>query len=219
MTDAATAPAAPDNAKPAHDFRLWTVPNMLTLSRFVIAPVTLTMLVLGAPPDASVAFLWAAISLMIVSEITDNLDGRVARATGQVSDTGKLLDPLSDVTTHNFIFLAFVAAGWLPVWMMAIMLFREFLVAYLRIFCALHGVVLQARWSGKVKSFVIAIAQFGTIIAFALPRVGVGGVPSVTIAFWLLLIATCVTAYSGVDYLRSVIRGFSKGGTGTGTAA
>ena len=195
------------------NFTVWTVPNLLTFSRFIIAPATLTMLVLGGPAAATATFLWVAIGLMTLSEITDFLDGRVARATGQVSDTGKLLDPLSDVTTHSFIFLAFVAAGWMPVWMMAVILFREFLVAYLRIFCALQGTVLQARWTGKVKSFITAVAQFGTIIFIGLQRSGVE-IPAASIAFWMLLAATIMTAYSGVDYVRSVVAAFSKKPTG-----
>jgi len=161
--------------------------------------------------ELDVRFLWLCLLGLALAEISDIADGIVARRTGAVSDLGKLLDPLSDSLFRQFVFLGFMAAGWLPLWMMAVLFSRDILVAYLRVFAGLQDVVLAARVSGKIKAIGQATAQIALVILFILESFGVGealfGVPlpMEIIAFWLLLAATGITAWSGIDYSVHVL--------------
>ncbi len=196
-----------------------TLPNAITASRLVLAPLTLAALSMatadgnGYDDPTALAVGWMGLTLLglVLAEISDGVDGAVARRTGQVSDLGKLLDPLSDSVFRQFVFLGFMAVGWLPLWMMAVLFARDILVAYLRVFSGLYDVVLAARISGKVKAVAQAAAQIATVVLFIGAYYGVGemifGVPlpMEQITWWLLLAATGITAWSGIDYAQHVL--------------
>lgn len=141
--------------------------------------------------------------LMIIAEVTDGVDGAVARKMGTVSDVGKILDPMADSLYRISVFLGFVAAGWMPIWMFYIVLIRDICVAYLRIFSEQMNFTLAARSSGKIKAIVQGTAQIGLVVFAWLP-LGIKGDAFLTLAFWALLIATAVTVYSLYDYGKSV---------------
>ncbi len=148
---------------------------------------------------------------MIVAELSDMLDGMVARALGQVSDLGKLLDPLSDSVYRVAVFLAFVATGLMPAWMMIVILVRDLVVANVRVVAAARGETMAARTSGKIKAIVQAAAQIATVVIVA----AFAGTTWASDAVWaVLLVATAVTAWSMVDYAGAVIlrRGPVKAG-------
>lgn len=205
---------------------LKTVPNAITASRMVLAPLTLaahqfaTAGGRGFEDGTEVEVLWLGLCLLglVLAEISDVADGMVARRTGSVSDLGKLLDPLSDSIFRQFVFLGFLVSGWLPLWMMAVLFSRDILVAYLRVFAGLQDVVLAARLSGKVKAVAQATAQIALVILVIGHHYGVGEsllgapLPMDTIAFWLLGGATAVTAWSGIDYAHHVLTAIATDG-------
>jgi len=206
------------------ELKVKTLPNAITASRLVLAPLTMAahQVAVGGGDEfadkTTIAIGWLFVCLvgLVLAEISDGIDGAVARRTGSVSDLGKLLDPLSDSVFRQFVFLSFLAAGWLPLWMMAVLFLRDILVAYLRVFSGLYDVVLAARVSGKIKAIVQATAQIATVCLFILHYYGVGewlfgvGLPMQQIAWWLFLIATCVTAWSGIDYAQHVLGTIAK---------
>jgi CDP-diacylglycerol---glycerol-3-phosphate 3-phosphatidyltransferase len=201
-----------------------TVPNAITASRIVLAPLTLAAHQVATRAgngfdDASelaVAWLFVCLVGLTLAEISDVMDGRVARKTGSVSNLGKLLDPLSDSLFRQCVFLGFTVAGWMPLWMMVVMFARDIVVAYLRVFAGLYDVVLAARVSGKVKAVVQATAQIALVCFAILHHYGVGEMlfdaplPMDHIAFVLLLIATLVTAWSAWDYGQHVLGTIAK---------
>ena len=176
-----------------------TIPNLITSFRLVAGPVCLWLLLEGA----GWAF-WVALAVMVVAEFSDMVDGMVARALGQVSDLGKLLDPLSDSVYRVSVFLGLVAIGVMPGWMMVVILVRDLVVAHVRVVAGARGVAMAARASGKIKAIVQAIAQLGVVFlaaAFA------GGGWADDVSWALLLVATLITAWSMVDYAGSVAGG------------
>ncbi|MEJ0023094.1 MAG: CDP-alcohol phosphatidyltransferase family protein [Alphaproteobacteria bacterium] len=104
------------------------LPNALTLSRVAIGAVCLAPLATNTPASLTIAF-----ALMIAAELTDFLDGLVARATGAVTDAGKILDPMADSMYRLIIFAAFVQNAWAPAWLLAVFIVRDIGVAYCRI--------------------------------------------------------------------------------------
>lgn len=180
---------------------LWTLPNAITWYRVVAAVPIILLLVNGSNPA-----LWAALGLMVVAEVSDGVDGWVARRYGQVSAVGKILDPMADSLYRVSVFTAFAANRWMPVWMFLIMLWRDISVSYLRVVAEQKIGTLAARQSGKWKAVAQGIAQLLVVGAYA----GWGGDVPPDIRQWLwvaLLLATLVTAWSLIDYAVTVYRG------------
>ncbi len=180
--------------------------NILTLSRLLLAPLFIVFFLINSTGAAL-----AALGLALAFEITDMLDGYVARNIGRVSALGKLIDPLADSVARFSIFLAFTTEAsvrehpW-PVLIVAFIFYRDAIVSYVRIFAASSGVVLAARKSGKIK----AVVQGAGIIIFLSVRSAYFLFPESvdmamrTFVFYLVMIPVAlVTVASGADYVLS----------------
>src|SRR3954470_10001426 len=104
--------------EPARDQGIWTVPNALSLLRLLGVPLFL-WLALGPHADG-----WAVVVLMVAG-VTDWLDGKLARAPGQSSRLGALLDPAADRLYIVATLVAFVLRDVVPPWMVAVLVGRE----------------------------------------------------------------------------------------------
>jgi CDP-diacylglycerol--glycerol-3-phosphate 3-phosphatidyltransferase len=128
--------------------------NFVTLLRIFFAIPACILLFHGTP-----LAIVGAIVLLNYVELSDAIDGHVARLYGEVSDIGKLLDPLVDTLTRFTIFAAFMAMGIMPLWMLLIFFYRDMIVSYIRSMAAMKKVAMGARFSGKVKALFQGIAQ------------------------------------------------------------
>ena len=170
-------------------------PNLLTFSRVLLVIPFLIYF-----PDPEMRGLWA-VGMLILCELTDAFDGMLARATGAVSNFGKIFDPFSDSVYRLSAFLALLMAGLFPWWAFMALLFRDVAVAYIRVFEATHGNIRAARISGKVK----AIVQGGGLILLALIGVYAGELDAglINTVSWVAIIAIVgVTLWSLVDYAQ-----------------
>lgn len=126
--------------------RVWTVPNVLSMLRLLALPLFVWLLVQHAD--------LAAFIVLAVSGVTDYLDGKIARATGQITRLGQLLDPLAD---RLYILTTIIGLGWrsiLPWWFVAILLAREVLIALLGIPLRIHHLpVPPVHFIGKAATF------------------------------------------------------------------
>lgn len=179
---------------------LWTWPNAITGYRFIAGPLCLLLLVY--PFTGSI---WLVLGLMVLAEISDALDGYVARSARQVTKVGKILDPMADGLYRGSIFIAFLAVGWMPVWMLAIVLVRDVAVSYLREFAEERQQTLGARESGKWKAVAQAMAQL-SIVGFVALFGAQYPAQFALLCKVMLSFATLVTAYSFVDYVLGVLR-------------
>ena len=125
------------------------IPNKLTVVRVLLAPVFLALLIW---PFAN--HYLAALLVFIIASITDWLHGRIARRRNIVTDFGKFLDPIADKLLTFSAFLGFIVNDlvWGAVWVVFIVLLREFLVASIRLLAAADGNVIAADHLGKVKT-------------------------------------------------------------------
>ena len=172
-----------------------TISNSMTISRLVLSPVFIIIFLQQG--------LWARIGAFIivaVNELTDLLDGIVARRRKEVTDFGKIIDPMSDSLYHLTVFLCFVAKGYAPVWMVALLFYRDFIISYLRTLGSMHGQVLQARSIGKRKTmaqgFAIIIILFLDIIRQYHPISWF-----FSAAYILVGVATFVSVLAGIEYI------------------
>jgi CDP-diacylglycerol--glycerol-3-phosphate 3-phosphatidyltransferase len=152
---------------------------------------------------ASVPYLLLA--LLLVSEFSDIFDGFLARKRNQVTDLGKVLDPMADTITHISLFLAFTQGiVQLPLLAVLVLLYRDFFISTLRTLCALRGVALAARISGKIKAILQAVTAFG-IVGLMIPYVEgyLSEALFQNICFGAICIAAAYTALSTLDYCYS----------------
>lgn len=143
--------------------------NALTLSRLVLSPVFFVLFFLpewtGSYQLVTVILLWV---VFLAIEISDVLDGAVARKQNIVSDLGKLLDPFADVISRLTYFITFAAVGIMPVWIVLLILYREYTIIFLRMMMYRTGTAMAARKGGKLKAVFYAIAGgAGILVAMA----------------------------------------------------
>jgi cardiolipin synthase len=129
--------------------RIVTIPNLLSFARLLGVPVFL-WLILGPHADG-----WAIV-LLTISGITDWLDGKIARATGQISRLGQLLDPLADRLYIAATLLGLAIRGIIPWWLVGILLLRDAILAGVLAILKRHGVTgLPVHFLGKAATFCL----------------------------------------------------------------
>ena len=135
------------------------IPTILTSFRILLSPLFFFSfffpLWTGFGTFAAVVILWVT---FLIIEISDMVDGYLARAWDQVTDTGKLLDPFADVIARLTYFVCFVATGIMPAWAFLPILYRELGVTYLRMIMYKDGFALAANRGGKLKAVLYAIS-------------------------------------------------------------
>jgi len=179
--------------------------TMLTASRVAIAPVFAFFFISGFRNPEATLFLWICAGIALVIELSDMMDGLLARARKEVTDFGKVFDPVADSLSRQTIFLSFMVAGIIPWWLYLVFFYRDALLQLLRIICASCGLVLAARQSGKAKAVLQGIGTFGVLLVVALQRYHLGGMPDKLWGFhpgfWVMVIPALFTLISIVDYV------------------
>ena len=168
-----------------------TLADRVTFLRLILAPVFFVVYLLPrffpavfavAPPSAegnllyigapwTVFVLWF---LFIASEITDMLDGIIARKRGEVSDFGRLFDPFADTLTQVTYFFCFVIDGIFPSILFLAVLYREFIILFVRNMMLKKGITMGARIGGKIKTVTYVLAGALALLASSILRLGMG---------------------------------------------
>ncbi|HNZ03579.1 MAG TPA: CDP-alcohol phosphatidyltransferase family protein [Myxococcota bacterium] len=99
----------------------------------------------------------AALAIFALQQLSDMVDGYLARKHKQVTDLGKLADPLADTISNFGAYLCLMWVGLIPFWLLFVMYVREASVSTLRVIAASNGLVVAARPSGKLKSLSLAV--------------------------------------------------------------
>lgn len=177
----------------------------LTLSRIVIAPVFAYFFITGSAQPGATAWIWICAFLAFLIELSDLLDGSVARSRGEVTDFGKVFDPVADSLSRQTIFISFMVSGIIPLWMYLVFFYRDAFLQLLRIVCASNGFVLAARYSGKAKAVLQGIGTFGVLCVLALQAYHVSWMPrqlwGFHPGFWVMVVPTVFTLMSVIDYV------------------
>ncbi|RUQ87883.1 CDP-diacylglycerol--glycerol-3-phosphate 3-phosphatidyltransferase [Labedella gwakjiensis] len=176
------------------------MPNTITIVRILLAPVFLWLLF--ADDGAGGGLRWAATALFVLAIATDGIDGHIARSRNQVTDLGKLLDPIADKVLTGAALVALSILTELPWWVTVVILVREVGITVHRMI-VLSDHVVAAAWMGKLKTVVQAIA-----ISFALaPLPELLGDWMFVVNGVLMAAALVLTVASGVDYIAAEARG------------
>jgi CDP-diacylglycerol--glycerol-3-phosphate 3-phosphatidyltransferase len=193
------------------------LPNKLTLSRIILAPIFLALLLID---DVRARAL--ALATFVLAALTDVYDGWLARRTGVVTGFGKFMDPLADKILTSSAFIAFVALGYAQVWMVLPIVVRELFITGLRSVAAYRGLMIRPSFLAKVKTF-LQMLVIALILGYVNARTFAGplgwdwawlAAPWIPSLFdYLILITMIITVYTGLDYLwrnASLWRGLIK---------
>lgn len=164
------------------------LPNKLTIFRVILIPVFIIALMSGIIPEPVNRYV--GVVIFCVASFTDYLDGHIARKYNLVTNFGKFMDPLADKLLVSSALICMIELGFLPAWIVIIIISREFIITGFRLIAAEGGLVIAASWWGKIKT----VTQMLMIILVLL---GVGGI----IGNILIILATVFTVISGVDYI------------------
>lgn len=194
------------------------VPNKLTVSR-----VLLSFAFIGFLFGHGVAYKVLALATFVVASLTDMLDGYLAKRNNEMTDFGRLMDPIADKVLVLSAFVSFVEMRIIPAWMVVIIIFREVAITGLRLLALSQKKVIPADGAGKHKT----VWQMGAIIVTLIFLIFQEGGEQ-TFAFWtagtervfreaifgVMLVAVGLTLASGVAYLvknRGVYANEKKG--------
>ncbi len=173
------------------------LPNKLTVLRIVLTPFFLASMLI----DFKGHFFVAA-AIFIIASVTDFLDGNIARKKNLVTTFGKLCDPVADKMLTTAALLAFMQLGLCNIWIVMVVLTREFLVTSFRLVATAQGIVIPAGIWGKLKTATQMIFSIFIIL-------GIDFANSYNLDFnkfalisnILLGITAVLTVISGVKYI------------------
>jgi len=166
-------------------------PNGLTLIRIAIIPL---IIVLFSFPSSRFMVFFAALVFGIAA-FTDYLDGFLARRQGKVTFMGKALDPVADKLLTSSAFIMLAAHGWVPAWMVCVIVGRELAITGLRSVIAGKGVDISASRLGKLKTGFQIAAIIPLMIHYPFLNLECQSIGQV-----LIWVALGFTVWSGVDY-------------------
>lgn len=191
----------------------FNVANCLTFIRIFISPIFL--LVYLQPQSIGIKPLYLPYVLLFllgVSELSDALDGYIARKYNQVTDLGKILDPMADSISRISVFLTFTQPPVnVPLVLVFVFLYRDSVISTLRTICALRGFALAARPSGKIKAVIQGVCAF--VITLLLIPHSLGQLSSQAlyeISTLFVLFSALYALYSGAEYLYANRRHIQK---------
>ncbi len=181
------------------------LPNSITMSRIVMIPLFLWILSEHFPwqgPHGEQEIL--ASLLFVLASITDGLDGYLARKRKQITTIGMLLDPIADKIMVTGALIALVAYNpdVVKVWIVVVIIAREFLISGLRSIASSEGFTIQASDLGKLKTVVQIVCVVSAILAHHWYQWQFGWliVPVKWIAVAAIYFTVVVSVISAIDY-------------------
>ncbi len=187
------------------------IPNKLTVSRLVMAPLFFIAFHLGSWFGPSFQNLASILTIILwaCTELTDLLDGHIARSKNLVTDLGKVMDPFADTFSRLTYFVCLSGAGIMPLWTFMLIMWREFSILFIRMLMMGKGKPVAANIWGKSKAVLYAVSGAMGILFIALGNwIGESSLiqslrPVVSIVFMLAALAAVM---SFLTYVRAIIR-------------
>jgi len=125
------------------------LPNKLTILRVILIPFFVVFMLFDITGAAD---KWIALVIFCVASLTDMLDGKIARKYNLVTNFGKFMDPLADKLLVCSAMICLVDLKLIPVWVVLIIIAREFIISGFRLVASDNGIVIAASYWGKFKT-------------------------------------------------------------------
>jgi cardiolipin synthase len=168
--------------------RLFTASNLLSIARMIIAPWMFLLITSGDQKELVYV-------IALIGYISDLLDGYLARVRNEVTEWGKILDPLADKVFIASVCLGMIWSGQLSIWYIAVVLGRDILIILAGLFFANKAdYVLPSTYVGKATVLTIGLVL---VLAFS----GINGLYLNT----AYIISTLMILYSLIHYGKRMI--------------
>ncbi|HDZ11551.1 MAG TPA: hypothetical protein ENH53_04990 [Bacteroidetes bacterium] len=138
--------------KPENKTEIWTISNILTLTRILLLPWIIYFFVQDTRKSQNIAF-----GLMVLAALTDLSDGFLARKLNQKTNLGKILDPIADKLALVSVGILLVIYRNLPIWLLIILVIRDSFYGIYGYALLRKGVVPEARLVGKLTTTSLAL--------------------------------------------------------------
>lgn len=187
------------------------LPNKLTVLRLVMVPVFLIAYLISKLGFTGSSAVSAVLMLICyaTAELTDLLDGKIARKHGLVTDLGKVMDPYADTLSHLTFFVCFMDSGLMPVWAFLIIMWREFTQLFMRMLMMGVGKAVPANIWGKSKTVLYAVTSIlsiAYIVASAFIAEGGWNAIAEMILYVFYALSAVAALLSFVTYLSAIIK-------------
>ncbi|MFA5803873.1 MAG: CDP-diacylglycerol--glycerol-3-phosphate 3-phosphatidyltransferase [Melioribacteraceae bacterium] len=194
------------------------LPNQLTILRIILTPIFLILFLTGEPVLIQISYL-----VFIIAAITDWYDGWLARKFNYITEWGKFMDPLADKILTSTAFIAFVIVGVLQLWMVLLIIIRDFLVTLIRVYADYRNVSFRTTRSAQLKTFLQMFFLYYLLLIYTLNTFERLHVVYKNLFYILLdpigiyiamLFITLFTVITGITYIfsnRLLIRKMIKG--------
>lgn len=170
------------------------VPNTLTVIRFLLIPFIVINIFMG---NYILAFVF-----FTISGITDIADGFIARKFNLISNFGKLMDPLADKLTQIATLASLVFANIIPIWILLIVLLKEFIMICGASFLYGKDVVVYSKWYGKLATVLFYIA---IVVSLLFKQYDVSGFLN-NLDLMLFTLALVTTVFALVMYVKDLYK-------------
>ncbi len=175
------------------------LPNRLTVIRIILTPVFLFLFMADFIPFNNIF----ALIVFVVAALTDLADGKIARKRNIVTNFGKIADPIADKILSSAMLLGLMLLDMCSIWVILIVLTREFAVSAIRISAASQGLVIPANIYGKIKTVLQMVFSILVLLLFSVQGFLPFEIPYtsliVNIMMWILAF---VTLFSGIIYIK-----------------
>jgi len=187
------------------------IPNKLTISRMIMAPLFFIafFLPLWFGPQLNKLSVVLLLVLYACTELSDLLDGLIARKYKLVTDLGKVMDPFADTFSRLTYFVCLSKVGVMPIWTFILIMWREFAIVFLRMLMMGSGKAVAANIWGKIKAVLYAISALGGILFVATQRLveesqllEVGS----TVVTALFVLSAIASVLSFTTYAKAIIK-------------
>lgn len=181
------------------------LPNQLTVLRIILTPVFVYLFLMDDPVLKQIS-----LGVFILAAITDWYDGWLARKFNYITAWGKFLDPLADKILTSAAFFAFVFLDILSLWMVIVIVSRDFLVTFLRMYADMKKHSFATSRLAKWKTFIQMFFLYYLLAAYILqtvPWIYNGNeyifniLTDSIFIYWTMFGITLITVYSGFQYI------------------
>lgn len=172
------------------------LPNRITVFRMFIAPLFLVVYFLNIQHKMLISAL-----IFALGAVTDAFDGHLARKNNIVTNFGKFLDPIADKMLVTAAFLALMQDGLCNIWIVMLMITREFAITSVRLIAAAQGVVIPANIGGKIKTVFQMVSIIGIMLLGEINTAFTLGIPLAIVSNILLGITAIISVVSGLVYI------------------
>ncbi len=179
------------------------LPNRLTVIRIILTPVFLFLFMADFIPHNNIY----ALIVFIVAALTDMADGKIARKRNLITNFGKIADPIADKILSSAVLLGLMLLDMCSIWVVLIVLTREFTVSAIRISAASQGTVIPANIYGKIKTVMQMVFSILVLLLLSIQGFLTAEIPHlviiVNIMMWILAF---VTLFSGLIYMKDSLK-------------